>query len=111
MSSRFYQQLTKHQKEQKLLIFKIKSSEKPRSEHLQRQWSYFGVTVGRPKLRVQDGVEASVIKAGITDWQTKTRDRERFRTLLMQAKKMAPVWFQRNYNEPRNWQIKITYSA
>ena len=26
---------------------------------------------GRPKLRWQDGVEASAIKAGITDWQTK----------------------------------------
>ena len=37
---------------------------------------------GRPKLRWQDGVEASAIKAGVTDWQTKARDRERFRTLL-----------------------------
>ena len=40
----------------------------------------------RPKLRWQDGVEAFAIKAGITDWQTKARDRERFRTLLRQAK-------------------------
>ena len=40
----------------------------------------------RPKLRLQDGVEASAIKAGITDWQTKARDRDRFRTLLRQAK-------------------------
>ena len=41
---------------------------------------------GRPKLKWQDGVEASAIKAGITDWQTKARHRERFRTLLGQAK-------------------------
>ena len=41
---------------------------------------------GRAKLRWQDGVEASAIKVGITDWQTKARDRERFRTLLRQAK-------------------------
>ena len=41
---------------------------------------------GRPKFRWQDGVEASAIKAGITDRQTKVRDRERFRALLRQAK-------------------------
>ena len=41
---------------------------------------------GRPKLRWQDGVEESAIKAGITDWHTKARNRERFRTLLRQAK-------------------------
>ena len=38
------------------------------------------------QLRWQDGVEAFSIKAGISDWQTKARDRERFRTLLRQAK-------------------------
>lgn len=27
---------------------------------------------GRPKLRWQDGVEASAIKAGITDWHTRS---------------------------------------
>ena len=31
-------------------------------------------------------MEASAIKAVITDWQTKARDRERFQTLLRQAK-------------------------
>ena len=41
---------------------------------------------GRPKLRWQDCVEASAIKAGLTDWQKKARDHERFRTLLRQAK-------------------------
>ena len=40
----------------------------------------------RAKLRLQDGVEASSIQAGITDWKTKARDRERFQTLLRQAK-------------------------
>ena len=29
----------------------------------------------RPKLSWQHGLEASAIKAGITDWQTKARDR------------------------------------
>lgn len=31
-------------------------------------------------------VEASAIKTEITDWQTKALDRERFQTLLSQAK-------------------------
>ena len=30
-------------------------------------------------------MEASAIKAEVTDWQTKARDRERFRTLLRQC--------------------------
>ena len=41
---------------------------------------------GRAKLKLQDGGEASAIKAGMTDWQMKARDRERFRTHLRQAK-------------------------
>ena len=41
---------------------------------------------GRPKLRWQDGVEASAIKVEIKDCHTKVRGRERFRTLLRQAK-------------------------
>ena len=36
---------------------------------------------GRPKLRWQEGVEASAIKAGITDWQSKVRDPERVRKM------------------------------
>ena len=41
---------------------------------------------GRAKLKLQDGVEASAIKAGMTDWQMKARDREQFWTHLRQAK-------------------------
>ena len=40
-------------------------------------------------MRWQVGVEASAIKAGITDWQTKARDREQFWTLLRQAKTIS----------------------
>ena len=40
---------------------------------------------GRPKLRWQDGVEASAIKAGTRDWQTMAQDRERFRIFVSQA--------------------------
>ena len=47
----------------------------------QRQRSH-----GRLKFRWQDGVEAFAIKAGITYWQTKVRDRERFETVLRRAK-------------------------
>ena len=41
---------------------------------------------GRSTLRWQDDVEPSAIKAGIVDWQTKARNRERIRTLSGQAK-------------------------
>ena len=42
---------------------------------------------GWPKLRWQEGEEASAVKDGIRDWQTKARDRERFWALLKQAAK------------------------
>ena len=37
-------------------------------------------------LGQQDGLEAFAIKTGLTDWQTKARDHERFRTLIQQSK-------------------------
>ena len=37
---------------------------------------------GRLKMRWQDSVEATFIKSGITDWQTKALDCERFSTFL-----------------------------